>query len=133
MARPQRRLNDEKAEVIAENHLKMNPDGLEPVAEDIVPQVVIAQHVPQHRRVQFLNGRDPGVPLEFHYHSKTHHLKHYTLEHGQEYDLPVEIIDHLENCAERVYGYRQARSGHPEMYTKSLKYIFQCKTVKSAA
>jgi len=89
--------------------------------------------VPEHRRVQFLNGRDPGIPLEFHYSTKTHPLKQYKLIHGHEYDLPIEVIEHIESCAERNYGYRTGADGHPEMYTKSLKYIFQCKSVKRAA
>lgn len=130
MSRPQNRLNDQKAEVIAQNHLVQNPEGLETIV-DQVAQVVIANHIPKMRKVVFLNGRDPGYPLDFHYSSKTHHLKHYTLYHGKEHDLPEEIIDHLENCAEHQYAYRvNPSSGHPEMYTKSLKYIFQCKAVK---
>ena len=128
MARPQKRLNDAKSEVIEENILKENPDGL-PDSNGIV----IAKFVPETRRIQFINGRDPGYPLDFHYHSKSHPLKHYTLYHGKEYELSEEIIQHLENCAERQYGYRQGPNGHPEMYTKSLKYIFQCKSVKKVA
>jgi hypothetical protein len=128
MARPQKRLNDAKSEVIEDNFLKQDPEGL-PDSSGIV----IAKHIPPMRRIIFLNGRDPGQELMFHYHSSTHPLKHYTLFHGKEYDLSEEVIQHLENCAERQYGYRQGQSGHPEMYTKSLKYIFQCKSVKKVA
>lgn len=129
MARPQNKLNDAKSEVIEENFLKQNPEGF----ADDANRIVIANVIPEMRYVQFLNGRDPGHELMFHYHSKTHPLKHYTLFHGKEYNLPVEIIEHLENCAERVYGYKQNEEGHPQMYVKSLKYIFQCKSVKKAA
>jgi len=133
MARPRSKLNQASPDVIATNVLKMNPEGLPEVDLSFGEKVVIAKTIPETRRVQFINGRDPGQELMFHYHSATHPLKHYTLFHGKEYDLPVEIIEHLENCAEKQYGYRPGPNGHPEMYTKSLKYIFACKSVKRAA
>lgn len=133
MARP-KRLNDRKAEVINEEIFKENPDGL-PKAHTAVEEneVVIASFMPEIKRVMFINGRDPGQELMFHYHSKTHPLKHYTLFHGKEYDLPVEVIDHLETRAEAQYGYRTGSSGHPEMYVKSHKYIFSCKPARKIA
>ena len=127
MARPRSKLNDLKPEALEEQILQENPEG---ISNEV--KIVIAKEIPKTRRIMFLNGRDPGYPLEFHYHSKTHPLKHYTLYHGKEYDLTEEIIHHLENCAERQYGYRQGPNGHPEMYTKSLKYIFQCKSAQVA-
>lgn len=134
MARTQRKLNDAKSEVIEENILKENPEGLPPCTGDVDESgIVIATHMPEIRRVQFINGRDPGQEVMFHYHSKTHPLKHYTLFHGKEYDLPVEVINHLESCAENVYGYRPGPSGHPEMYTKSKKYIFSCRQARKVA
>ena len=134
MAGPSQKLNNAKSEVIHENILKENPEGL-PEAKGPADEsgLVVTPYVPEMRRVQFINGRDPGQELMFHYHSKTHPLKHYTLFHGKEYDLPVEIIEHLENCSEKVYGYRAGQSGHPEMYTKSYKYIFSCKAVRKVA
>lgn len=135
MARPQRmrRLNDAKSEVIAENVLKQNPDGL-PSTDDMVSEpVVVAKQIPEYRKVQFLNGRDPGYPLDFHYASSTHPLKIYKLIHGHEYNLPVEIIDHLESCNEPQYGYRKGADGHPEMYVVSRKYIFQLRNVPKKA
>jgi hypothetical protein len=81
----------------------------------------------------FLNGRDPGVALQFHYHSGTCPLKQYTLYHGHEHELPQEIIDHLENCAEPNYGYKPGLDGHPQVFVKGKKYIFQCKPVKKVA
>lgn len=128
MAKTQKRLNDAKSEVIEENILKENPEGLPSESE-----IVVATEIPPMQRVIFLNGRDPGYPLDFHYHSKTHPLKQYTLYHGKEVDLPIEIIEHLETCAERQYGYRPGPNGHPEMYVKALRYIFQCKPVKRVA
>lgn len=119
-----KRLNDQKGEVIAEEILKENPTGLPDKAG-----LVIAKEVPKYRKIQFMNGRDPGYPLEFHYHSKTHPLKHYTLYHGMEHELPEEVIDHIENCHENIYAYKTGVNGHPEMYVKSHKYIFQCKNV----
>lgn len=131
MAKVKSQLNSKGSEYIEQNILKESPEGLPPCPT--VPeegQIVTAKYIPEMKRVQFINGRDPGYPLEFHYHSKTHPLKHYTLYHGKEYDLPVEIIDHLESCAERQYGYRQGPNGHPEMYVKGLKYNFRLQTVR---
>ncbi len=131
MSKP-RNLNDKSSEYIEENFLKDEPEGLAPMPE--IPEIVVANHIPEMKTIQFINGRDPGQELMFHYHSKTHPLKHYTLFHGKEYTLPVEIIDHLEGCAERQYGYRtNPHSGHPEMYTKGFKYNFRCQKAKKAA
>ncbi len=117
------KLNNSGAEVIEKNFLEENP-------EDHLPnsKVVYAKAVPEMRRVIFLNGRDPGCALHFHYHSKTHPLHHYTLFHGMEHELPVEIIEHLENCAERIYAYKPGPEGHPEAYVKSMKFIFSFKS-----
>ena len=126
-------LNDKSSEYIEKNILSDSPEGLAPCAT--VPEdgaIVAAKYIPEMKKIQFINNRDPGQELMFHYHTKTHPLKHYTLYHGKEYDLPVEIIDHLENCAERQYGYRQGPNGHPEMFVKGLKYIFRCQSVKKA-
>ncbi len=134
MPRTKSKLNDKGAEYIENNILSESPEGLPPCPT--VPkekEVVISHYVPKMETIQFINGRDPGYPLEFHYHSKTHPLKHYTLYHGKEYTLTEEIIDHLESCAERQYGYRQGPNGHPEMYVKGLKYNFRCQKVKRAA
>lgn len=127
MARTQRmrRLNDAKSEVIAENILKQDPEGLQKTEDVQLDQVVITKQIPEYRTVVFLNGRDPGYPLDFHYASATHPLKLYKLLHGHEYKLPVEIIEHLESCNEPQYAYRRGLDGHPEMYIVSRKYIFQ--------
>ena len=133
MPRPKKepKLNAEKSEVIEEAWLKETPDGFsEPKG---VPEVVIATYIPPMKRVVFINGRDPGQELMFHYHTKTHPLKHYTLFHGKEYDLAEEVIEHLENCAEKQYGYRQGPNGHPEMYVKGLKYLYSCKSPRKIA
>lgn len=132
MARPKSKLNQATPDVIDANFLSEKAQG-SPDVKSPNEGVVVATFIPPTERIQFLNGRDPGCELLFHYHSKNHPLKHYTLFHGKEYDLPVEVIDHLENCAEKQYGYRMGPNGHPEMYTKSLKYIFQCKRVRKAA
>lgn len=132
MARPRtmKRLNDAKSEVIAENVLKENPEGFEST-ENINPDnIVIAKFVPAYRKIVFLNGRDPGIALMFHYSSKTHPLKNYTLYHGMEHSLPEEVIDHLEQCAEPVYAYKKGIDGHPQMYVESRKFIFQCRNVR---
>jgi hypothetical protein len=128
------KLNTQKSEVVHEAWLQETPEGFsEPKGPVHDSGIVITNRIPEMRRIVFMNGRDPGQELMFHYHSKTHPLKHYTLFHGKEYDLPVEVIDHLENCAEKIYGYRQGASGHPEMYTKGLKYLYSCKTPRKVA
>ncbi len=127
MPRPKSKLNNAKSEVINQNFLAETPEDF---PEPEAPDIVIAHYIPEMRRVQFINGRDPGQELMFHFHSKTHPLKHYTLFHGKEYDLTVEIIEHLESRVECIYGYRPGPSGHPEMYVKGHKYPFSCKTVR---
>jgi hypothetical protein len=132
MARKKSILNQAGSEVIEKNFLEPDPEGFKPMeaAEKEITGVVPVpahQNLPKMEKVIFLNGRDPGVALHFHYHSKTHPLKHYTLFHGKEHLLSEEIIDHLESCAERQYAYRQGPDGSPEHYVKSLKYIFQCR------
>jgi hypothetical protein len=131
MARPRRvrKLNDAKSEVIAENILQENPEGLPKVDHSKVDKIVVAKYIPEYRDITFLNGRDPGYPLDFHYSSKTHPLKLYKLLHGQNYKLPIEIIEHLEGRSEPVYGYRKGLDGHPEMYIVSRKFLFQCRNV----
>jgi hypothetical protein len=127
------RLNDAKSEVIEENILKENPEGFEPTDSKDPEQIVIAKGIPEYRKVIFINNRDPGYPLDFHYSSKTHPLKLYKLVHGQEYELPVEIIEHLEGCREPQYAYRKNLAGFQEHYVSGYKYIFQCRTVHKKA
>lgn len=134
MARTRSRLNDKPSQYIEKNILEQSPEGLPPCATVPAPEkIVIAKYVPEMRTIEFVNQRDPGQELMFHFHSKTHPLKHYTLYHGKQYTLPVEIVDHLESCAEKQYGYKPGPSGHPEMYVKGLKYIFRCQNVKKSA
>ena len=130
MAKAKSKLNQASSEVIQENILKENPAGLPDEATGIISH---STHIPEMRKVIFLNGRDPGVALHFHYHSKTHPLKQYTLYHGFEHELDVEVINHLESCAERIYGYRKTAQGMPEHYVKSLKYIFSFKNPSKQA
>lgn len=131
MPRPQNRLNDQKSEVIEKNFLSQNPDTLPSVDGE---KIVIVKKVPEMRKFVFLNGRDPGQALYFHYSSATCPLKQYTLYHGKEHVLPVEIVEHLEECKEPQYAYRKNPDhGMQEHYIHSYKYIFQCKNVKQAA
>jgi len=128
MARPANRLNDRKAEFIDKNFLEQNPDTLPDT-----PPIVISNHIPEYKNVVFVNNRDPGVALHFHYASKSHPLKHYTLYDGFEHNLPVEIIEHLESCGESFYGYRKSPDGHPQVYVKGQKYIFAFRQPKKIA
>ena len=136
MAKRQSKFKDASPEVIETNFLEADPEGHKTMkaAEKQMDKIKVAKYIPEYRKIQFLNGRDPGPELMFHYSTKTHPLKHYTLFHGKEYDLPLEVIEHLENCKETQYANRiSPESGRPEVYAKGHKYIFQCKSVKKAA
>ena len=125
------KLNKANSAVIEENILKENPEGL-PETKDL-PKVDVVKEMPKMEKIVFRNYRDPGMPLEFHFHSKTHRLHQYKLFHGKEYTLPVEVIEHLETRAVPIYGYRRGPDGHPEMFISSYKHQFSCKTVRNAA
>jgi len=130
--RTPKKLNEASSQVIEQNMLKETPDKELGIPDESGIVIAVAtSEIPKMKRIMFLNGRDPGYPLDFHYHSKTHPLKLYTLLHGKEYELPEEIIDHLELCAELQYAYRSGDDGKPEMYVKGRKYLYQCKPVKN--
>lgn len=101
-------------------------------------KIILSNHVPKYEKIIFHNNRDPGCTLYFHYHSKTHPLKHYTLGHGLEYNLPVEVIKHLEgenkndpySCHTRIYSQRKNYEGLPENYVSGYKPYFTCRTVR---
>ena len=102
-------------------------------------QVVIAKEVPRMEKIIFHNNRDPGSTLYFHYASKTHPLKHYTLFHGHEHELPVEVIRHLEGqakndpyaCHTRLYGSRMRADGVSETYVNGYVSCFRCQTIRT--
>lgn len=92
-------------------------------------KIQVVDSVPPHRKIIFVNGRDPGCPLDFHYHSKTHYLKHYVLYDGLEVTLPEEVIQHLESCAIPQYAYTKRPDGTPLLYKKSYTYLYQFRPV----
>jgi hypothetical protein len=128
------RINDMPKEVIEKNFLSQESDE---IPTDV--KVVVAKEIPAYERVLFQNNRDPGCTLYFHYCSKTHPLKHYTLAHGLEYDLPVEVIKHLEgqnksdpySCHSRIYSERKNYEGMPENYVSGYKPYFQLRSVRA--
>lgn len=137
MAKPKtltKRLNDMDGETIAKNFLLEEADCL-PSEE----QVVIAKEIPKYEKVVFINNRDAGSVLYFHYESGTHPRKHYTLVHGQEYNLPVEIIRHLEGqnpsdpyaCHKRIYGAGMNPEGNYAPAVTGYQSYFQCRTVRA--
>lgn len=136
MAKP--RLNDCSGETIEKNFLEEDMDI--PVNERVVVHAA-SQPIPQMEEIVFMNNRDPGVTLHFHYASKTHPLRLYDLIHGQRYTLPVEVINHLEgtnqrdpwSCHSRLYGQRKKADGTTETYVNGYKSYFQCKQVRKAA
>ena len=130
MAKSKRKLNNMPKEILHEEILKTDPVGLPKCKEE---KIAIAVEMPKMETIVFRNDRDPGIPLTFHFASKGHPLHHYTLYHGQEHTLPVEVIEHLESCAIPIYAYRKGPDGHPQMYQNGKKYSFTCKTVRHAA
>ena len=118
-------------EELQENHLTGPAD--EPI-EEIATQmkenlVVEIKGAPPVERVIFRNQRDPGHPLQFHYSSKTHPFKMYSLVDGQEYLLPREVIVNLEGCRENIEKYRKNSQGIPEIYIAGYKSHFVCERV----
>jgi hypothetical protein len=77
-------------------------------------------------RITFRNQRDPGMPLEFHAHTKDNPYKQYKLIDGKEYTLPKEIIKNLEGCRENIHKYRRNADGIPEIYIAGYKTHFVC-------
>lgn len=128
------KLNNMSAEVIEKNFLQETPEDIH---SDF--KVVVANEIPKMERVIFINNRDPGCSMPFHYSSPTHPLKHYDLMHGLEYDLPVEVIKHLEgtnkhdpfSCHSRIYSQRKNYEGMPENYVSGYKPYFQCRSVRT--
>lgn len=118
----------ETVEKLQENHLQGPADlPLQQIAEDLkVDQVVVAPNVPHMEKIIFRNQRDPGYPLEFHYSSKTHPFKAYTLIDGQEYTLAWEVIRNLEGCRENIEKYRRNAEGIPQIYIAGYKTHFVC-------
>lgn len=116
-------------ETLQEDHLTGPAnESMDEIKEALqVKKVVVTHEVPQHEKIIFRNQRDPGYPLEFHYASKTHPFKQYSLIDGQEYQLPKEVIRNLEGCRENIEKYRKNQnSGLPEIYVAGYKTHFVC-------
>ena len=134
MARPKRLPEKDCKEAYHENFL------LDDVPEDISKRIVVCKEIPKYEKIVFLNNRDPGETAFLHYHSKTHPLKHYELHHGQEYDLPVEFIKHLEGqndydpyaCHLRDYGMVTNSQGLPQPGITGYSPYFQCRPVRKS-
>jgi len=99
--------------------------------------VHVAKEIPKMREIIFINNKDPKEMLEFHYHSKTHPLKHYKLLPGQRYTLSEEVINHLEgqsandpySCHKREYAERMV-GGMTELYVTNYVSYYQCRPVR---
>lgn len=115
-------------EELQENHLQGPADEpIEQVEQELKEnQIVIMDQVPKHEKIVFRNQRDPGYPLEFHYASKTHPFKQYTLIDGKQYTLPSEVVRNLEGCRENIEKYRKNGDGIPEIYVAGYKTHFVC-------
>lgn len=115
-------------EQLQEAHLQgPAQESLQEVAEQMQDeQVVVITEAPRYEKITFRNQRDPGHPLEFHYASKTHPFKMYTLIDGKQYDLPFEVIRNLESCREDIHKHRRNADGNPEIYIAGYKTHFVC-------
>lgn len=129
MARP-KKLNDASSEVIEKNILQENPEGFPEAKEE---KIAVVKVMPKMDTIIFRNDRDPGIPLEFHYSSKSIPLTQYKLLHDHEYVLPVEVIEHLESRVIPIYSYRKGADGHPEMFVTGNRHQFTCKVVRKAS
>jgi hypothetical protein len=103
-------------------------------------EVVVARKMPEMVRIRFYNLRDPGRELKFFLSTETHPLHHYTLMHDKEYDLPLEVVHHLEGMNEHMPNScmiplrkdRLAQNGiTSESFISGWKPNFQCKFIKT--
>lgn len=79
--------------------------------------------------VEFYNIEEPGHPITFSY-GPAKRTKKYTLLHGGKYELPKEIINHLESRQTPMYDYRPDGNGRMTKYLKGYQSRFQCRTVR---
>ncbi len=102
-------------------------------------EVVVTNYMPRMLRIRFFNLRDPGKELRFFLDTKTHPLRHYTLFHDHEYDLPEEVVHHVEgmnetnpnSCMKPIRKDRIGPDGvKSESYIHSWTSLFQCKFIK---
>ncbi len=126
--KPEKKLSVEE---LQEKHLAGPADeSIDQVASELKEdQIVEVSDMPRMERVIFRNQRDPGYPLEFHFHSKSSPFKQYKLIDGKEYTLPVEVIRNLEKCRENIEKYRRNSEGIPEIYVAGYKTHFVCERV----
>jgi hypothetical protein len=103
-------------------------------------EVATQMTMPKFETITFFNLKDPNQELKFFYHSATHPLRHYTLEHGKEYTLCYEIIDHLEgsiegnpnSCQEPIYDNENTPNGKmSKAIITSYKSKYQCKRARN--
>lgn len=116
-------------EKLQEQHLEgpATQESIEECAEALQEsQVVAVMEKPSYEKIVFRNQRDPGYPLDFHFHSKANPFKKYSLIDGQEYTLPSEVIRNLEGCRENIEKYRKGPTGLPEIYIAGFKTHFVC-------
>jgi hypothetical protein len=124
-------------ETVDRNFLTEEPDV---DLNKIVHPYSASMPIPQFRWITFMNNRDPGTTLHFHYASQNHPLRHYDLVHGQNYNLPEEVIRHLEgnndidqwSCHKRLYGRRMKSDGVTEVFVNGYTPYFQCKQARAA-
>lgn len=122
-------LGDEASKKVTEEFLKENPEGLPDAPK--LEKVVVAKFIPEMEEVVFVNQRDPGVMLEFHYKSKTYPIQHFKLMDGETYKLAKEIIDHLQSCSIPIYGKEIMDQGICKRPIVGHKYMYSFRNPKT--
>lgn len=128
MAKKKLTLGDQPEKKVTQEFLNDSPEGFPDAAQ---VNVVVAEHVPEYEDVVFVNQRDPGVMLEFHYKSKTHPMHHYKLMDGETYKLTKEVIDHLQSCSIPIYGKEIMERGVFSRPVISRKYFYSFRNPKT--
>lgn len=79
--------------------------------------------------IEFYNIEEPGHPITFSF-GPAKRTKKYTLLHGGKYELPKEIIHHLESRQTPMYDYKPDGLGRMSKYLKGYQSRFQCRAVR---
>lgn len=85
---------------------------------------------PEKRWYEFYNIEEPGVSVKFSY-GKTTDPKRYTFFHGQKYEVPVEVANHVESAQTPIWGYRPDGTGSMVKNLTGWKPRFQMREVRS--
>lgn len=94
--------------------------------------IEVVKAAPPMERIEFRNEQDPGSPKEFHFCHRKHNIPptHYVLYHGEEYDLPVEVIENLESRSLPMYEEVKDKHGNVTHIPKGSRFLYSCKPIR---